>query len=288
MRIELLIIDPQNTFCYPGLDMASLSDGEKKLIMRLLPPEIINPGALFVPKADIAMTNLAAMIMRLKTKLDDIHVTFDSHHLVDIAHPIFWLTSAGKHPNPFTQITASDVLNGTYRATNPQMQKRAVEYVQKLETNGRYPLFIWPPHGLIGTFGYGVFDVLEKALLQWEEQFRVVDTVTKGSNFWTEHYSAVQADVPDPEDPSTQLNMPLIETLAVADLIPVAGIARSHCLANTARDIANNFGEENIKKMVLLEDATADVPGFEGLGEAFVKEMIGRGMKLSTTLEFMK
>jgi nicotinamidase-related amidase len=112
--------------------------------------------------------------------------------------------------------------------------------------------------------------------------------VTKGSNLWTEHYSAVQADVPDPEDPDTQLNMRLIETLQEADEIILAGEARSHCLANTVLDIANNFGEENIKKMVLLEDGTSDVPGFENLGEDFVKEMKGRGMRISTTTDYLK
>jgi hypothetical protein len=67
-----------------------------------------------------------------------------------------------------------------------------------------------------------------------------------------------------------------------------AGEARSHCLANTVLDIANNFGEENIKKMVLLEDGTSDVPGFENLGEDFVKEMKGRGMRISTTVDYLK
>ena len=32
-----------------------------------------------------------------------------------------------------------------------------------------------------------------------------------GANPWTEHYSAVQADVPDPQDPATQLNRALVE-----------------------------------------------------------------------------
>jgi nicotinamidase-related amidase len=128
--------------------------------------------------------------------------------------------------------------------------------------------------------------------LEWENEFAIVDFVTKGSNPWTEHYSAVQADVPDPNDPDTQLNQRLISTLQNADTILLSGEARSHCLANTVRDIANNFGEENIKKMVLLTDATSDVgdmPGstmFKDMGEGFVKEMTKRGMKLSTTKDF--
>ena len=263
MKIELLVIDPQNDFCHPD-------------------------GSLFVPGADKDMLNLSKMVVRLKDKLDDIHVTMDSHHFVDVAHPIFWMDSKGKHPDPFTIISSEDVKNGIYRTTNPQFQTRMTEYVETLEANKRYPLCIWPPHCLIGSWGYGVIEELFTALLEWEKDFAIVDYVTKGSNFWTEHYSAVQADVPDPQDPDTQLNMRLIETLQKADIILLAGEARSHCLANTVRDIANNFGEENIKKMILLQDATSDVGGFENLGEGFVTEMRERGMQVSTTEDFLK
>jgi nicotinamidase/pyrazinamidase len=269
-QIELLIIDPQNDFCDPK-------------------------GALYVMGAENDMTRLSVMVARLKDKLSDIHVTLDSHHLIDIAHPIFWMDSKGQHPGPFTIISEDDVKNGVWRATNPQFQSRVSEYVSMLANNGRYPLCIWPPHCLIGSWGYSVFPELFKTLLTWENDFAMVDYVTKGSNLWTEHYSAVQADVPDPSDPGTQLNWPLLETLQKADVILLAGEARSHCLANTVRDIANNFGEENIKKMVLLQDATSDVqpnpPGtnlFTDMGEGFVSEMMARGMQVSTTVEFLK
>jgi len=273
MRIELLIIDPQNDFCHPN-------------------------GALSIPGAIHDMAQLAEMIIRLKDKLDDIHVTLDSHHFVDIAHPIFWVDSNGSNPNPFTIISADEVVKGHYRTTNPQMQPRALDYVQSLEQNGRYPLCIWPPHCLIGSFGYGVINEkdckLFDALIAWEKDFAMVDYVTKGSNLWSEHYSAVQADVPDPQDPDTQLNMRLIDTLQKADMILLAGEAKSHCLANTVIDIANNFGEENIKKLVLLEDATSNVPDppgttmFTDFGEKFVSDMKARGMQVSTTVDFLK
>lgn len=263
MKIELLVIDPQNDFCH-------------------------QKGALSVPGGEQDMQRLSNMVIRLKDKLDDIHVTLDSHHFVDIGHPIFWTNSQGQHPDPFTIISADDVKNGVWRTTNPQFQKRSTEYVEALASNGRYPLCIWPYHCLIGSWGYQVFEPLFEAFINWEQDFAMVDYVTKGSNFWTEHYSAVQADVPDPQDADTQINMKLIRTLEEADIILLAGEARSHCLANTVIDIADNFGEENIKKMILLEDATSDVPGFEDLGEQFVKDMKARGMQISTTTEFLK
>ena len=126
------------------------------------------------------------------------------------------------------------------------------------------------------------------ALQEWEQRFRVVDYVTKGSNIWTEHYSAIQADVPDPADPSTQINTALIGTLMKADIVAVAGEAGSHCLANTVRDIADNFGDDRPGlQIVLLQDATSPVGGFGPFQDKFLAEMTARGMQLSTTREFL-
>jgi nicotinamidase-related amidase len=293
MNIELLIIDPQKDFCTEKEEVNGVE-------MR---------GALFVPGANEDMIRVAEMIDRIGPKINDIHATLDSHHYVDIAHPVFWINSKGQNPDPFTIISNSDVKNGIWRATNPAFQNRAAyasafpnetprdgveEYTSSLESNGRYPLCIWPPHCLIASWGYSVHSRLYESLLKWEKDFAIVDYVTKGSNFWTEHYSAVQADVPDPQDPTTMLNNNLIDTLEKADIILLAGEARSHCLANTVTDIADNFGDENIKKMVLLKDATTDVPNppgttmFTDMGEAFVKNLTTRGMQISTTTEFLK
>lgn len=263
MQVELLIIDPQMDFCDPA-------------------------GALFVAGADADMDRLARMVRRLSPKLADIHVTLDSHHFVDIAHPIFWKDGAGKHPAPFTIISVGDVETGRWTPTQPGASKRVLAYVQALASHGRYPLCIWPPHCLIGSQGHAVVPELFAALQEWEQRFAIVDYVTKGSNIWTEHYSAIQADVPDPADPSTQINTALIQTLMKADIVAVAGEAGSHCLANTVRDLANNFGDDSlVSKLVLLRDATSPVTGFGALQDSFVAEMTARGMQLSTTRDFL-
>jgi nicotinamidase-related amidase len=272
-RIDLLIIDPQNDFCRPD-------------------------GALAVVGADKDMERLAAFIDRVGDKLYDIHVTLDSHRLVDISHPIFWVDTNGIAPQPFTIISYDDVRNGVWKAKNPGYQAKATNYVKSLNDNKRYPLCIWPPHCLIGGSGHNIFPPIFDALLEWEARnFANVDFVTKGSNPFTEHYSGVQADVPDPSDPDTQLNTNLISTLEEADIIVLSGEARSHCLANTVRDIAAKFDADGnydyIKKMVLLTDATSDVgdlPGstmFKDIGEAFVADMCAKGMQLSTCDTFL-
>ena len=263
MKIHLLVIDPQKDFCDPN-------------------------GSLYVQGADQDINRLSAMVDRLRGKIDDIHVTLDSHNEVDIAHPIFWVDSSGKHPDPFTIISEDDVVNGIWQTTSPACRQRAVDYVKALTASARYPLCIWPTHCVIGTEGWTIQQPLADSLSAWcRDRFKKVDFVTKGSNIFTEHYSAVQADVPDPSDPTTMLNTNLINILSAADVILISGQALSHCVANTVRDVANNFGEENIKKFVLLEDTSSNVGGFETLGEDFVKEMTGRGMQVAKSDEYL-
>ena len=283
VKQELLIIDPQNDFCTRNFGyIPDVNDIRQANDVK----QYIKNGALFVDGADEDMKRLAVMIDRIGDKLDDIHITLDSHHFIDIAHPIFWVGKDGKSPNPFTIITVNDLVNDVWKTKNPAFMPRATEYVRSLEKNGRYPLCIWPPHCLIGSWGASVAPSVYKAVSAWEEKyFGMVDYVTKGSNFWTEHYSAVQADVPDPQDPSTMLNTRLINTLKEADVIYIAGEALSHCVRTTITDISNNFGEENIKKFVLLADCTSNVNGFDNFGTDFVNEMTKRGMQVANSID---
>lgn len=264
MNVQLIVIDPQNDFCDQN-------------------------GSLYVEGANEDMSRLAKMIRRLSNKIDDIHVTMDSHRIVDVAHPIFWRDSNGNHPAPFTIISEDDVVNGKWITTNPAFMKKGVAYVKALAAKSKYMLCIWPPHCIIGSWGHSIHKEVSDALIQWEtDNFALVDYVTKGSNLFVEHYSAVMAEVEEPNDPGTQLNTQLIDTLSKADIIPITGEALSHCLANTVKDIADNFGDENIKKLVLLTDTTSSVTGFENLGEDFIKEMTARGMQISTSEDFLK
>jgi len=263
MNVQLLLIDPQNDFCDPN-------------------------GSLSVKGADQDIDRLATMIGRLNKKIDDIHVTLDSHHYFDVAHPVYWVDSNGKNPAPFTIIKAEDVENGTWNPAVPAFHKKALAYLKALKTSGRYDLCVWPYHCRIGTDGANVAPHLMDALTDWEKRPAMVNMVTKGSNIHTEHYSAVKAEVEDPEDPTTGLNTALIKTLMDADIIPIAGQAIDYCVANTVRDIADNFNDDSyISKMVLLQDATSAVGMVPALKDDFIRDMTARGMKLSTTVDFL-
>lgn len=264
MKIHLLVIDPQKDFCNPN-------------------------GSLFVTGADKDMDRLAVMVKRLNRKLDDIHVTMDSHRKVDISHPMWWRDSSGKHPTPFTMITAGDVESGRWTTTQPGAYQRSLRYLRALDAGKRYPHVIWPEHCLIGDEGHTLHSGLSEAVHEWEQsRFAMADFVTKGSNPWTEHFSAVQAEVPDPEDPSTQVNVGLIRTLEEPDMVLLAGEALSHCLANTARDIVKNFANPAYaKKLVLLTDASSNVTGFDKYGTDFVSELTALGMQTATTTNIL-
>jgi len=69
----------------------------------------------------------------------------------------------------------------------------------------------------------------------------------------------------------------------------ISGQALDFCVKNTIADIANNFGDENIKKFVLLKDCSSsvNVPGLEHLGSDFVKEMTARGMRVTTSVDYL-
>lgn len=270
-KITLLIIDPQVDFCDPN-------------------------GALYVKGAENDMARLAAMIDKNVGAIDDIRVTLDSHQPVHIAHPICWVDSKGNHPAPFTLISEDDVTgpNPKWKAYNPSWQKKQVEYIKTLKANGKYVCVIWPPHCLIGTVGHSVHPVLVPALRKWQDEFALIDYVTKGSYPLSEHYGVVKADVPDPSEPSTQINTGFIQHLQKADEILVAGEASSHCVANSVRDIIAEFGVDQAKKFVLLEDAMSpvgDMPGstmFKDMQDSFFADMKKIGVRFSKTTEFFK
>jgi len=272
-NIQVIGIDWQNDFCVAD-------DGHG------------NRGALVVPHALEDAHNFAALILRRSDDIQDIHMTLDLHHRLDIAHPLFWKDKDGNHPGPFTMITEDDVANGVWRAFIPGLQGHALHYVATLAKNSRYILIVWPEHCRIGHWGSNLVPEVWDAVSAWEDIPGQVNYVSKGTNFKTEHYSAVMADVPDPSDQSTQLNINLITTLQTADEIWFTGQAKNFCVANTGRDIIANFGPDAIKKIVLVTNCMSNVlnqpggPDIEALGEAFINDMVAAGCRtaLSTDL----
>lgn len=291
MNRHLLIIDPQADFCSPQ-------------------------GSLFVTGADQDAIRLGNFIERNKLAFDGIHVTMDSHHEFDIAHPIFWVNRFGDNPSVFTIITNEDIKTGKWQPSRSHLMEWALYYTAELEKKGRYPLCIWPPHCIIGRTekrnvldsngnnveiqvssqdgtdfgraikydfcGHAISEPVSTALSKWcNEKKKTINFISKGSNYKTEHYSAVKAEVVDPDDSLTDTNNGLLEPLYHADEVIVAGEALSHCVKSTMEDIFHNLGDSQIKKFILLTDCTSNVAGFEKNGTDFVTKYMQKGMRVT-------
>lgn len=267
MKVNLLIIDAQQDFCSPN-------------------------GSLFVPGADKDMERLSTFINRMEDKLDDIHVTLDTHSPMQVFHPAFWVNNKGEHPNPFTVISVDDVKNGVWRAAinnlqeSGNLQKKCLEYVEALAKKGKYPLIIWPYHTLLGSIGHALVPSVSDAIIQWEKNnLTSANYILKGNYYLSEAYGALESEVPDPEEPATMLNTNLVKVLSEADEIIIAGEALSHCVRSTALQLSDAFGD-NIKRFVLLSDCSSSVTGFEKVGTDFIKDMSGRGMRVTTSIDY--
>lgn len=265
---------------------------------------VLHDGELCVPGAWDDMQRVAKLLDRSGDKFEVISVTMDSHNVMHVSHPAWYKDSKGNVPAPFTimreengNIIGSVFKNGSFHDVGeyvcclPSLHKRTLQYLRDLKIGNRYPHCIWPTHCLIGTPGHNIVPELMEQLVKWEERNKdTINFVAKGSNPYVEHFSAVRAEVVDPNDEKTMLNSNFISLLMEADEVVFAGEAGSHCLANTVRDIAEQFvsnNDEFIKKCVLLSDGTSPVPGFESYQESFIKDMTARGMKLSTTVDYL-
>lgn len=268
ISVHLVVIDPQKDF---------MDDPD---------------SALPVPGANDDMNRLAAMVDRIGPKLEDIHVTLDSHRVIDVGHPGFWRNSDGDSPSPFTIITADDLTTGHWSPRNMEFRARMIDYAKSLERGGNYPLMVWPEHCIIGTPGHNVQTTLMQSLVKWERKnFANVNFVTKGTNAFTEHYGALQAEVPDANDPSTALNVEFLSMFSQADIILLAGEALSHCVLSTVNQIVNNIGDADVKKFRILTDCSSPVPqvgagpDFPAIAQTWLQDMQSRGMELTTSTE---
>jgi nicotinamidase-related amidase len=275
-NIQLLIIDPQNDFCDLPEDYRPALPG--KANERCAP-------ALPVTGAHADMLRVADLIERGGDGLAAITVTLDSHQRLDIAHPTFWQQADGSPVGAFTQILAADVRAKRYLPRDPSALPRVLAYLDALEAAGRYTHMVWPVHCEIGSWGQNVQEDVRRAYNRWEEQRGAsVGKVCKGSNPWTEHYSALKAEVPDADDAATQLNHALIERLQPADRLLIVGEAGSHCVKASTEHLVENLAPS---KLVLLTDCMSPVSGFEPQYAAFIEDMRQRGVQIATAAEIL-
>jgi nicotinamidase-related amidase len=260
-RICLVVVDVQNTFCIPGFELFVAGRS--------------GTGAVDDNR------RLCEFIYRNLGAITKIVPTLDTHRAMQVFHALWLVDDEGRHPEPYTLISAEDVERGRWRA-NPAAaesvgfeadyaQRQLLHYTRKLEETGKYDLTIWPYHGMLGGIGHALVAAVEEAVF-----FHTVarssqpDFQPKGQNPLTEHYSMLGPEITEGPDGETIAgkNDALIEELLEFDAVVVAGQAKSHCVAWTIDDLLDGDDERELAlapRTYLVEDCTSPVvvPGMD-------------------------
>ncbi len=265
-KVGLLLIDVQNTFCIPEFEL--FVGGKTGM------------GAV---EDNI---RLCQFIYHNLGSITEIIPTMDSHTAMQIFHPIFWVNDEGRHPEPATTISLTDVRQGTWKANtklaqsltegnDDRLQQHALHYVTKLSDDGKYPLTVWPYHSMLGGIGHALVSVVEEAIF-FHSIARISPTKfeLKGDNPLTENYSVLSPEVLDTIDrPIARKNTTLIAKLLDFDKLLIAGQAKSHCVAWTVDNLLTeiqNIDPALTQKIYLLEDCMSPVviPGVVDYSQA--------------------
>src|SRR3989339_118581 len=255
-RIALMLIDVQNDFCYPE-------------------------GTLYVAGrsgrgAIDDSVRMAAFIYRNIPWITSITMTMDTHTPHQIFYPSFWRKRDGSQPSVNTIISADDVRSGAY-VPDPAMaalfvngnygwlRKYVEHYCSELEKAGKYQLFLWPEHCMIGDVGHALVGLVDEArtfhaLVRKDAS----DPEIKGGNPLTENYSIFRPEVTLAHDGQTvaQKNSRFLKRLLDSDYVIVGGQAASHCVKASTDDFLNEIMAKDprlARKVYVLADCMSAV-----------------------------
>jgi nicotinamidase-related amidase len=255
IKVALIIIDAQNTFCIPGFEL--FVGGRSGL------------GAVEDNR------RLCEFIYHNLGSITQITATLDTHTAMQIFHPVFLVNPQGEHPAPLTLISSDDLIHGRWKF-NPAIanslnitpeygQAHLVHYAEELKERHKYDLTIWPYHVMLGSIGHALVPAIEEAVFfHTIARSSQADFEIKGGNPLTEHYSAIGPEVLDGPDGEkiAQRSRKFIHKLRQFDRVIIAGQAKSHCVAWTISDLLGDILEHNpklVNKVYLLEDCTSPV-----------------------------
>ena len=280
-----------------GVKPAS-GDSKRSLLIKVDPQrDFVNDrplGALAVEGAVGDMQRLATVIEEKPDRFTTLADSMDDH-VEDpdkqwmIFYAEWWKDMAtGKHPDPFTPIFYADIVKGRWVALVDPVW--SVRYVDLLEKTGQLNHMIWPHHCSRNSDGQKLVPAIAEAIaFHSAARGATPITIAKGQNRRVEHFGIFGAQVPDPRDPSTQLNVKVLDLIAGYDTIYVAGEAKSHCVLKTMQQMVGYFGNQPdvIKKIRFIMDCTSSVKSpvidFETLAMDELRKMEKLGVSLITT-----
>ena len=255
LRICLVAVDVQNTFCIPGFEL--FAGGRSGM------------GAVDDNR------RLCEFIYRNFASITRVVPTLDTHRAMQIFHPVYLVNERGEHPAPFTLVSAEDVERGVWRfnaaiapslALDPDYaQHQLLHYTRAMAEGGKYALTIWPYHSMLGGIGHALVSAVEEAIFfHGIARASQPDFEVKGDNPLTEHYSVIGPEVtrgPGGE-PIAKRNHALVDELHRYDAVIIAGQAKSHCVAWTIADLLAEVQARDLSlapRVYLLEDCTSPV-----------------------------
>jgi nicotinamidase-related amidase len=285
--VHLLLIDVQKDFCFP--------EGTLYVAGRS------GTGAVDDSR------RIAEFIYRNLAVLTEVTTTMDTHLAYQIFFPSFWLAADDTPLTAHRTITAAEIASGQVRP-NPAMAKwlcngnytwlckQVLHYAKELERAGKYQLYLWPPHCLLGSDGHALAGIIQEARL-FHSFARVAQSVVevKGGNPLTENYSVMRPEVLSRFDGSAlaQRNTQFLQTLLAGDAIVIAGQAASHCVKSTIDDLLAEIATQDpalAKKVYLMTDCMSAVTVPDGKGgfvadftpeaEAALQKFADAGMNL--------
>jgi nicotinamidase-related amidase len=254
-RLHVLSIDNQQDFCLP---QGTLYVGGRN-----------GRGAIedSVRAAEFIYRNLGI--------INGITSTFDTHFAYQIFTPPFLVDKDGKHLAPHTTVSVDKVEKGEV-SVNPAiaswlggnyswLNAYVLHYCRELAKGGKYELYIWPEHCVIGTPGHNLIGVLSEALMfhayargmqNWAE--------VKGGSPLFENYSVFRGEVLIDQDGKArgQKNAALIKKMLVNDANVFMGQAASHCVKSSIDDLLTEIMAVDPKladKCYVMTDTTSAV-----------------------------
>jgi nicotinamidase-related amidase len=262
-RVHLLLIDVQKDFCFPegSLYVAGRS----------------GTGAIDDSR------RIAELIYRNLGAITDITTTLDTHLAYQIFFPSFWLDKSDAPLTPYRVVTSDQIQAGEVRP-NPAMAKwlcggnytwlckQALHYTKELEKAGKYQLYLWPPHCLLGSDGHALAGIIHEArLFHAFARTSQSNVEVKGGNPLTENYSVLRPEVLSRFDGAAlaQRNTQFVSTLLSADAVIIAGQAASHCVKSTIDDLLDEIAAQDAslaKKVYLVTDCMSAVTVPDGKG----------------------
>jgi nicotinamidase-related amidase len=256
LRIGLLLVDVQNSFCLPEFELFVAGRS--------------GSGAV----EDNG--RLCRFLYRNLHNITQVHATLDTHSAAQIFHGAFLVDRDGRHPEPMTTISVEQVEGGEY-GVDPELAPAATgrgpvwlrqhleHYCRTLERDGKFSLMVWPYHAMLGGIGHALVAAVEEALFFHSiARCSPVSYEIKGRNPLSENYSALRPEVRQDADgnPIAGANESLIQELLSYDALVVAGQAKSHCVSWTVADLLSEIRERDAalaKRVFLLEDCSSPV-----------------------------